>query len=76
MVIWYGITSLVFGLILSIPLRRFIMNISINKFQRKNDRAITDEERSRLDKKIKYISLIIAITFAFIYNKFMIIKFF
>ena len=72
---WYGITSLVFAAVLFIPVRKLLMSININRIQNKNKRAVTEEEVLALRKKVNIIAAIISVTFAFFYNKFMIVQF-
>ena len=74
--VWYGITSFIFGILLFFPLRKLMMALNINKFQAKNKRAITEEEKQAIRKKVNVIAGIIAMSFAFFYNKYMVIKFF
>ena len=76
MLIWYGITSFVFAAVLFFPVRKLLMALNINRFQAKNKRAINEEELQRLKKKVNVIAALISVTFAFFYNKFMIVKFF
>jgi len=72
---WYGITSLVFAAVLFFPVRKLLMSININRIQNKNKRAVTEEEVLALRKKVNIIAAIISVTFAFFYNKFMIVQF-
>lgn len=74
--VWYGVTSFLFGIILFFPLRKLLMVLNINRFQAKNNRAITEEEMKALKKKVTLIAAIIAMTFAFFYNKYMMLKFY
>ena len=52
------------------------MAININRIQAKNKRPITEEELQVLRKKVNVIAALIAVTFAFFYNKYMMVKFF
>jgi len=74
--LWYGITSFIFAAILFFPVRKLLMAININRIQAKNKRAVTEEEIEILKKKVNVIATIIAVTFAFFYNKYMMLKFF
>ena len=74
--IWYGISSFIFGAILFIPIRKLFMALNVNRLQAREKRAITDEERIALEKKVNVIAGIISITFAFFYNKFIMLKYF
>ncbi|MBW2502763.1 MAG: hypothetical protein JRD64_00430 [Deltaproteobacteria bacterium] len=73
---WYGITSFLFAALLFFPVRKLLLSINVNRIQSKQKRAITEEELKVLKKKVNVIAAIIAVTFAFFYNKFMIVKFF
>jgi hypothetical protein len=74
--LWYGITSFIFAAVLFFPVRKLLMAININRIQAKNKRAVTEEEIQILKKKVNVIATIIAVTFAFFYNKYMMLKFF
>jgi hypothetical protein len=76
MELYYGITSIVLGVLLFFPMRKFMTSISANKFQRKEKRQITEEELAAIRKKMTMWAALIALTFAFIYNKFIVLKFF
>jgi len=73
---WYGITSFIFAAVLFFPVRKLLMSININRIQSKEKRVITEEEVKVLKKKVNVIASIIAVTFAFFYNKYMMLKFF
>ena len=74
--LWYGITSFIFAAVLFFPVRKLLMAININRIQNKNKRAITEEEVQALRKKVNIIASLIVVTFAFFYNKFIIVKYF
>ena len=76
MVIWYGATSVLLGVILFFPIRKVILALNVNRLQSKKKRPITDEELEALKKKVTIIAAIICMTFAFLYNKFIMLKFF
>ena len=73
--LWYGVTSFIFAAVLFFPVRKLLMSININRIQNKNKRAVTDEEVKILKKKVNVIAAIISVTFAFFYNKFMMVQF-
>ncbi|MGB6289108.1 MAG: hypothetical protein WBF36_03170 [Desulfobulbales bacterium] len=73
---WYGVTSFLFAAVLFFPVRKLLLAININRIQAKNKRAVTEEELKILRKKVNVIAAIIAVTFAFFYNKYMMVKFF
>ena len=73
---WYGVTSFLFAAVLFFPVRKLLLAININRIQAKNKRAVTEEEVAILKKKVNVIAAIISVTFAFFYNKYMMVKFF
>ncbi len=73
---YYGITSVIFGLLLFFPMRKFIFALSLNKLQRKENRAATIDEREKIRGRSTILAVIISLTFAFIYNKVIMVKFF
>ena len=73
---WYGLTSFLFAAVLFFPVRKLLLAINVNRIQAKNKRAVTEEELRILRKKVNVIAAIISVTFAFFYNKYMILKFF
>ncbi len=76
LVIWYGATSFLMGLLLFFPTRKFILALSANRAQRKLNRELTEDEINRLRKRSMYISVIVSMSFSFIYNRVIMFKFF
>ncbi len=74
--LYYGFTSFIFGVILFFPVRKLILAINVNRHQRKVGRAITDEEREILTRKVTVLAVVIAVTFAFLYNRFLLARMF
>lgn len=72
--LWYGVTSFIFAAVLFFPVRKLLMAINTNRIQNKNKRAVTEEEVLALRKKVNVIAAIISVTFAFFYNKFMLMQ--
>lgn len=70
MIYWYGLSSVVFGVILYFPTRKLVLAMMINKQQRKLKRELTDEEREPIRRKAYVSAAIVAITFAFLYNRY------
>jgi len=70
------VTSFLFAAVVFFPVRKLLLAININRIQAKNKRAVTEEELTILRKKVNVIAAIIAVTFAFFYNKYMMVKFF
>lgn len=52
------------------------MALNINRHQAKTKKPITPEELETLKKKVNIIAAILTMSFAFFYNKFMIVKYF
>lgn len=76
MEIWYSLTSILLGIILFFPIRKIILALNVNRHQNKLKRSITDEELEVLKKKVTVIAAVICMTFAFLYNKIIMLKFF
>ena len=74
--IWYGFSSVLLGILLFFPVRKFILNLNINRLQSKNNREITAEELEAMKNKVTVIAAVISVTFAFFYSKLILIKFF
>ena len=68
---WYGLSSFLLGLLLFWPLRKLILSLSINRHQRRIRAAIDDADRQRLRQRITWVAAFIAMTFAFLYNHFL-----
>jgi len=73
--IWYGFSSVLLGIILFFPVRKFILNLNVNRFQSRMNRQITIDELALLRKKITVIAAVISVTFAFLYNKIVFLNF-
>jgi hypothetical protein len=74
--IWYGFSSVLLGILLFFPVRKFILSLNINRHQSKMNRKITADELEALQKKVTVIASVISVTFAFFYTKLVLIKFF
>ncbi len=72
---WYGVTSIVFGVLLYFPLKKFMLSLAVNRNQRKLKRELTEEETAKLRKKTYIIAAGLAMTFAFVYNKIIMVRF-
>lgn len=70
----YVITSILLGVALFVPVKKFISAMMINRLQRKQNRAATQEETDRIAKRAVYISAVLSITFAFMFNKYLMFK--
>jgi len=76
MIFWYVISSVLLGLLLFFPTRKFIMAMAINKLQRKENRDATAEEKEKIKKSSTVYAAFVSFTFAFLYNKFVMFKYF
>lgn len=76
LVIWYGATSFILGVVLFFPMRKIILAMSVNRLARKEKREVTAEEMTRIKKWVTVIAGLIAVTFAFLYNRFVMFKYF
>ena len=72
--IWYGLTSLLLGIVLFFPLRRLMVAMNVNRLQRKLNRELTAAERERIHRKLTILAAAISVTFAFLYNKVLLLK--
>lgn len=76
LIVWYGLSSFILGLLLFFPLRKFILSMSINRHQRRTQEAASDEVLEKLKQKVYLIAAIISMTFAFFYTRVVIMKWF
>jgi hypothetical protein len=74
--LWYGISSIVLGALLFIPMRKIIYAMTYNRFVAKKKKQPTDAEAQKMQKRCNIIAAIASITFAFLFNKFMMFKYF
>ena len=75
-VAWYGLSSFLLGFVLFWPLRKLMMAISVNRYQRQTQAAISEEALDKLRHKMSLIAAVIAMTFAFLYNRFVMMQYF
>ncbi|MDH3402877.1 MAG: hypothetical protein OES32_11085 [Acidobacteriota bacterium] len=73
---WYGLSSLLFGIVLFFPVRNVMLAMNVNRAQRRLGRAVTAEEREVLRRKVTVLAAGLAVTFAFLYNRYLFFKFF
>lgn len=74
--LYYGLSSLILGILLFFPVRSFMLSVSVNRLQRKAGRGATDEERGVLRRKVTPLAAAIAITFSFLFQKIILLKIF
>jgi len=73
---WYWLSSLVLGIVLFFPLRKLMLAMAINRHQRRTQRAIEADELALLNKKMTATAAAVAITFAFVYTRYLMRDFF
>lgn len=76
MTLWYGLTSVALGVLLFFPVKKIILALSVNRHLDKMKREISPEETAVLTKKATITAAVIAVLFAFVYNKVLVLKFF
>ena len=76
MIIWFGISSVILGVLLYFPTRKFIFGMAVNRQQRKLNRELTSEEREIVQRKSYVAAAVVAMTFAFLYNRYVMRGFF
>jgi len=76
MVIWYGLTSVLLGVLLYYPARKVILGLAINRQQSKLKRELTAEELDQVKRRSYVLAAVVAMTFAFLYNRYIMRSFF
>jgi hypothetical protein len=72
--LYYGITSIILGVALFFPVRKFMLAIGANRKSMKLKRELTEEEVMQIRKKVGIYAAIISITFAFMFNKVVLLR--
>jgi|Deesub1362B_J571_1020462.scaffolds.fasta_scaffold00406_10 hypothetical protein len=75
-VLWYGLSSFLLGLLLFFPVRKLILALSANRQARRLQRDLTEEELQGLKRRASKISAVLSMTFAFLYNRVLMAKYF
>lgn len=76
MTIWYGLSSALLGVLLFFPMRKMIIGMQVGRIRQREKREPDAEELRHLQRRAGLWAAIIAMTFAFFYNKFIMVKFF
>lgn len=76
MTLWYGFSSALLGGLLFFPMRKVILGMQAGRFRQREKREPSDDERQGLARRASLWAAVIAMTFAFFYNKFIMLKFF
>lgn len=69
MLIWYWGSTLVLAVLLYFPVRKLIWVASVRRLERQLGRPSTEEEREAKLRTARILAAVIAITFAFLYNR-------
>ena len=70
LLVWYGLSSFILGLVLFLPVRKLILAVSVNRYQRRTQEAITAEALEKLKQRNSVVAAIVSMTFAFLYTLF------
>jgi hypothetical protein len=76
LLIWYWISSLILAALLYRPVKKFIFVSRIRRAEKKLKRETTEIERKDIEKKTIPLSVAIAVTFSFIFNRIILTKYF
>jgi len=74
--IWYWLSSMILAALLYRPVKKIIYVGRVRKFERRVKRESTEEERMAIEKKTIPIVVVLVITFAFLFNKIVMGKYF
>ncbi len=66
---YYWVTSLLFALLLFFPTSKLIWSLRVRKAEKKLQRVTSEEERQREKKIARFISVIVTIVFALLFNR-------
>ena len=72
--IYYGISSLILSVLLYFPVKKFVLVYAANRQMAKLKRNLTEEELAVIEKRSKILGAILAVTFAFVFNKVMLLR--
>ena len=70
LLVWYGLSSFILGLMLFLPVRKLILAVSLNRYQRRMQEAIPADALEKLKQRNSVIAAIVSMTFAFLYTLF------
>lgn len=69
MILWYWGSTLVLAVLLYFPTRKLIWVASVRRLERRLGRKSTDQERQERLRVARILAALIAVTFAFLYNR-------
>jgi len=67
--LWFWGSSMVLAVMLFFPVSKFMWVISVRRFETKQKRKTTEEERDRIRKRSRMIAAFVVITFSFLFNR-------
>jgi len=73
---WYWLSSLILGIVLFFPMRKLLLAMAINRHQRRTQRAIDADELEILNRKMTATAAAVAVTFAFVYTRYLMARYF
>jgi len=74
--IWYWISSVGLAALLYRPAKKFIFVQRLKRTERKIDRQLTEDEIQDLDKRTIPMTVLIVLTFSFLFNSVIISKYY
>jgi len=66
---WFWGSAIGLSLALYYPVTRFVWVIRVRRFEKKNDRQTTAEERQVLLRQSRFISILVVLLFAFLFTR-------
>ena len=76
MTIWYWISSIGLAALLYRPANKVIFSQRVRRIERKLDRPLAEDEIADLKKRTVPMTVFIVVTFSFLFNSAIIIKYF
>jgi heme/copper-type cytochrome/quinol oxidase subunit 2 len=74
--IWYWISSFILAILLYFPVKKFIFVQRVRRTERKQNRELSEEERGEIARRVIPAAVFIALAFAFLFNKVLILKYY
>ncbi|MCH8843188.1 MAG: hypothetical protein IID61_09445 [SAR324 cluster bacterium] len=68
-ILWFWGTSLFLAVLLFFPTSKLIGGIAVRRLEKRLGRASDDSERHRVLRRARLIGGVVAITFAFLFNR-------
>lgn len=74
--VWYWLSSLFLAIVLFRPVKKLVFVQRVRKAERKLSRELNEEERNDLEKRTVPVAVIIVLTFALLFNRVLMGKFY